>query len=261
MTLSIIIVNYRTQRLLRQCLRGIYHYPPSVEFEIIVVDNGSADGSVSMVKDEFPGVHLLALSKNEGYAKGSNIAIKEARGEFLLFMNADIAVLANSFDNLLAFMRKRPEVGMAGPQLLNPDRTIQHSAFRWYSLLTPFCRRTWLKFTGIGKNELTRFLILEWDHKTERRVNWLMSSCIVVRRQAIEDVGNFDERFFVYLSDTDLCRRFWLKNWPVVYTPESIFIHLHHRQSAEEMQLTVVHLRDWIRYLWKWRGQPSPRIE
>lgn len=261
MILSIIIVSYQTKKLLRQCLRGVYRYPPSVPFEIMVVDNGSTDGTSTVVRDEFPNIRLYTLAKNLGYAKGSNIAIKEARGEFFLFMNADIAVLDRSFDNLLNFMKQRPEMGMAGPQLLNPDKTIQNSVFRWYNLLTPFCRRTSLKYTKWGRRELKRFLMLEWDHQSERRVNWLMSSCVILRRRAIEEAGVFDERYFVYLADTDLCRRFWLKNWAVIYTPTAAFIHLHHRQSAEELQLTVVHFKDWLRYVWKWHGQPPPSID
>lgn len=258
MTLSIIILNYQTKGLLRQCLKGIYNFPPSAPHEIIVVDNGSGDGSAVMVSQEFPEVKLSALSENLGYAKGSNIAIKQAQGEFLLFMNADIAVFQNSIDNLLNFMKRRAEIGMAGPQLLNPDKTIQYTAFRWYNLLTPFCRRTWIKYMNSGQRELNRFLMTSWDRTTERKACWLMSSCIMVRRRALDEVGYFDERFFVYLADTDICRRFWKKNWSVVYTPESMFVHLHHRQSAEELELTIVHFKDWLRYIWKWRGQPLP---
>ena len=157
-------------------------------------------------------------------------------------------------------MQERKEVGMAGPQLLNPDKTVQYSAFRWYNYLTPFCRRTWLKHTSIGQKEIRRFLMQDWDHQTERKVEWLMSSLVIIRRSALDEVGFFDERFFVYMSDTDLCRRFWQKHWPVIYTPQSVFIHLHHRQSADDLQLTVVHLKDWLRYIWKWRKQPPPLI-
>ncbi|OGL87404.1 hypothetical protein A3I40_00180 [Candidatus Uhrbacteria bacterium RIFCSPLOWO2_02_FULL_48_12] len=261
MTLSIIIVSYQTKKLLRQCLKGVYCHPPNADFEVMVVDNGSDDGTSAMVREEFPQVRLITLSRNLGYAKGSNAAIREARGKYLLFMNADIAVLADSFGRLINFMEQRPDVGLAGPQLLNPDKTIQNSAFRWYNFLTPFCRRTRLKYTKWGRRELKRFLMLEWDHRSECRVNWLMSSCVIVRRQAIEEVGVFDERYFVYLADTDLCRRLWLKHWLVVYTPAAVFIHLHHRQSAEELQLTVVHFKDWLRYIWKWRGQTPPAID
>ena len=260
MTLSVIIVNHQTRGLLRQCLRGIYRYPPSCDFEVIVVDNASGDGSAELVRHEFPRVRLIELERNLGYATGTNSAIKIANGQFIVFMNADVVILDNSIDSLLGFMRRRSEVGMAGPQLLNPDKTIQPSAFRWYNLLTPFCRRTWLKFTITGKTELNRFLIHDWDRQTERRVEWLMSSCVIVRRSAIDEVGAFDERFFVYLADTDLCRRLWQKNWPVVYAPEAVFIHLHHRQSAEEIQLTIVHLKDWLRYMFKWRGARLPKI-
>lgn len=258
MTLSIIIVSLETKKLLRQCLNGIYRYPPSSLFEIIVVDNGSTDGTSAMVRHEFRDVRLFTLPKNIGYAKGSNIAINEARGDFLLLMNADIAVLPESFNRLYEFMAVKPKAGMAGPQLLNPDKTIQNSAFRWYNLLTPFCRRTFLKYTNWGRRELKRFLMQDWDHTSERQVNWLMSSCVMVRRQSLKEVGLFDERYFVYLADTDLCRRFWLKNWQVVYAPTVVFIHLHHRQSAEELQLTFVHFKDWLRYIWKWRWQPPP---
>jgi len=258
MQLSIVIVNYKTKGLLRQCLRGIYQHPPHIAFEVIVVDNGSRDGSVAMVTEEFPQVRSLALSSNLGYARGSNTGLALAQGAFLLLLNPDIVVEDDNLDRLYRFAMDHPRAGVVGPQLLNPDRTIQHSAFRWYRVLTPLCRRTMLQRTAWGKRELQRFLMLDWDHGTERSVEWFMSSCVLVRREALADVGTFDERFFVYFADTDFCRRMWLKGWQVYYTPRVQFVHYYRRESAEDWWLTGIHIHDWLQYLWKWRRQSPP---
>lgn len=258
MEITILIVSYKTRLLLGHCLRGIYEHPPKVSFEVIVVDNGSADGTVEMIKEKFPKVRLIALPNNLGYSAGSNKGIEAAEGRFIFFLNADIVTLDNSFDRLYDYMIANQKVGIVGPQLLNPDRSIQYTAYRWYRFFTPFARRSFLKKTNWGRSELKRFLILDWDHNTERSVEWLMSSCFLVRREALVAIRFFDTRFFVYLADTDLCRRIWQAGWSVRYLPRAKFVHYYRRESAESLTLAYIHFIDWMRYLWKWRGQKPP---
>jgi len=260
MKLSILIVNFKTRGLLKQFLRGLKQYPPSVEYEIIVVDNASDDGSVDMLVDEFSEVKLIALEKNFGYSAATNIGLKNSTGEFILFANSDLVVLRDSIDSLYSYLLNHSDVGACGAKLLNPNGTIQSSAYRFYKILTPFYRRTVLSKTPIGKKEVARFLMSDWDHKSNRPVDWLMSSCLMVRRTALDDVGLWDERFFVYLSDTDFCRRLWLKNWQVHYVAESTFVHYHKRESKEDLKITIIHIIDWFKYLWKWLGEIPPNI-
>lgn len=256
--LSIIILNYKTRKLLRQCLRGIYAHPPRVPFEVIVVDNGSRDGTVDMVADEFPNVIFEGLPTNIGYPKGSNVGIELSKGRYLLFLNADVVVLPNSLEGLYRYAQVHTDVGAVGPQLKNPDGSIQESAYSFHRMLTPLYQRTPLGRTRWGRREVDRFLMRDWDHLSDRDVPWLMSSCLLVRRQALNDTGVFDERFFVYLADTDLCRRLWLHGWKVRYASSVNFVHYHRRQSAGEWRVALTHILDWIRYVRKWRGRPLP---
>lgn len=258
MKLSIIILNYRTRGLLRQCLRGIYHFPPTVEFEVIVVDNNSGDGSEIMVRDEFRDVRFVALPSNVGYPRGNNAGLKLARGANCLFLNTDVVVAAGQIDALCNYLDANPRIGAAGPRLVNADGTLQNSAFRFYRILTPLYHRTLLGQTNRGKKELIRFTYADWDHRSSRSVAWLMSSCLLVRRIALNDAGFFDERFFIYLADTDLCRRLWLNGWEVHYVATVDFIHYHRRQSVEDFRLTAIHALDWLKFLWKWRGHKLP---
>jgi hypothetical protein len=258
MTLSIVILNYRTRGLLRHCLRGLLAEGPEVPFEVIVVDNDSRDGSIEMVRAEFPTVRLVSLPRNLGYSRGNNAGLRIAVGTYLLVMNSDIVVTRGQLDELCRYLDVHPRVGAVGPHLRNPDGTTQESAYRFYRFLTPLYHRTVLGRTRRGRRELARFTYADWDHRSSRPVCWLMSSCLLLRRTALDASGTFDERFFLYLADTDLCRRLWLAGWEVHYQPAASLVHYHRRQSAEDWRTALTHLADWLRYLRKWRGQPPP---
>lgn len=258
MNLSILVLNHNTRDALRQCLGSIERHPPPASFEVLVVDNASADDSAAMVRREFPGVSLIELRDNRGYASGNNVGLRCARGDFVLLMNPDVVVLDGGIESLHRVLAEHPEAGMAGPRLVYPDMAFQHSAFRTHRLSTPLYRRTPLGLTPAGRRELMRFLMLDWDHDVDAQVEWLMSSCVLVRRQALEAVGSFDQRFFLYFADADFCRRLWQAGWSVMYTPRSTFVHHHYRGSTRSLRLAGVHLLDFARYVWKWRGAGFP---
>lgn len=257
--LSIIIVNYKTRGLLKLMLRAIAKYPPQRAYEIIVVDNGSEDGSVELLREEFPDIKLIASVVNVGYAAGTNLGLQAARGDYVLLLNTDIVIAEGLVEKLCAYLAANPNVGGVGPKLINPDRTTQPSSYRFYRLLTPLYRRTWLKYTRRGQSEISRFLMAEKNFDQEFDADWLMSSCFLLRREAITKVGLFDERFFVYMADTDYCRRLWAVGYKVRYTPAVRFIHYHRRESAEEWRVARIHLIDWLKYIWKWRYNSSPQ--
>lgn len=261
MEISIVILNYKTPRLLRQCLKGIFAFPPSVSYEVLVVDNGSRDTTADVLKKEFPQVKFYPLTKNVGYAKGSNVGIRKAVGKYILLLNADVVVLAGSLDHLYEAMQLDGKVAAGGPCLKNPDGSMQESAYGFHTFFTPLYQRTLLGKTSRGKKEIERFLMKSWNHQSERSVGWLMSSCLMLRREALAALRGFDERFFVYMADTDLCRRLWLNGWKVKYFPQSTCVHYHRRQSANDLWAMRIHAQDWLRYLWKWRGQKEPTID
>jgi N-acetylglucosaminyl-diphospho-decaprenol L-rhamnosyltransferase len=159
-------------------------------------------------------------------------------------------------------MENNLKVGVVGPKQFNPDGTVQDTCFRWPGLLTPLYRRTPLGKIGLAKKDLDRFLYKDYNKNEAREVDWLLGSFLFCRAEALRRVGAFDERFFIYFEDTDLCRRFWRGGWQVVYNPEVAITHNHKRQSAKtpwykffQNKASLHHLASWVKYLWKWRGK------
>lgn len=264
-TLSIIILNYNSKDLLRLCLKNLLELQLPISFEIIVVDNASRDGSVEWLKQEypesaFPHIKSIFNQHNDGYAKGNNLGLKAARGTYLLVLNYDVIFpSAETVTKCLDYLETHPEIGMLGPKLLNADGSIQHSCYRPYQTLTPLYRRTPLGRLPWAKTDLARHLMFDFDHNSIRTVDWLMSSCVFMPRAVLNHIGPFNERFFLYFSDFELCDRLAAHGWKVVYFPEAAVIHYHRRASASGSQwggltslfnyTTRVHVKDWIQYL------------
>jgi GT2 family glycosyltransferase len=254
--LTILILNYKTRGLLKQFLKGLKMYSPKVEHEVIVVDNASNDGSVELIMNNHPEVKLIQNEQNVGYAKGNNIGIKSAKGEYILLINTDVVITdKEAIEKLVAFMDANLDVGIVGPLLKNPDGSVQESAYRFYKLLTPLYRRTFLGKTKYGQKELSYSQMKDWDRASSRDVDWLMSSCILLRKKALDDTGLLDERFFLYVSEEDLARRMWKTGWRVHFFADVNLIHYHRKQSADDFRVAIIHIKDFLKYLWKWRGK------
>jgi len=258
MDLSVIILNYRSAGLVRQCLRGIYAHPPSGEFEVIVVDNASGDGCCDKIEQDFNNVSCVRLKQNRGFAAGNNAGLKAAKGRYVLILNPDITVLPGTLDRLINFMDQHPQVGLAGPKLVNPDGSLQYSCYRFPSFWLPLFRRTPLGNFGWGRRVLEYYQMYDWDHRTNQPVDWLLGACLVVRKNALGRVGLLDERYFLYVEDTDWCRRFWQQKFEVYYVAEVEFVHFHERLSAQASfgglfnHIAWIHASSWLKYFRKW---------
>jgi len=260
MDISIVIVNYKNKGLTLNCIKSIGESVfNNLKHEIIVVDNDSDDNIGQILAWQYPQVIFIQNKKNSGMGSGNNLGIKKATGKYLVIMNPDTLAFPNTFTKLFEFMENNPTVGVVGPKQYNPDKSIQDSCYRWHSLLTPFFRRTFLGRLKIANLEIKRYLMRDYNKKTPRDVDWLLGSCLFIRTSALKQIGLFDERFFLYFEDTDLCRRFWQKNWRVVYNPEVEIIHNHNRESARQPwytwfmnQASRQHLKSWWRYVLKW---------
>ena len=255
MEISIIINNYKTRGLLKQCLKGIYAFPPSCEFEVVIVDNNSGDGSVELVREMFPQVKLIASKENLGHHKGNNLGIKNSSGKYVLIMNSDIALFDDAIDKMHRFMESHPEAALIGPRLKNPDGTIQNSCMRFPHLFTPFYRRTFLSRFAFAQKELKSYLMEDFDHRSTRTVDWILGACEMVRRSAIEQVGGMDEDLFLYFGDVAWCKMFWRARMPVYYLAEGEIIHYHKRESAGSgafSRVFWIHIVDWAKYLMKY---------
>lgn len=262
--LPIIILNYKNAYLVREQLRFFQSSQTPFSIELIVVDNASHDDLSSLVR-QFPAVRFIFSDHNKGMGAGNNIGIAAAQGNAILILNPDVIVLPGAVTTLWNYLSSHPDVGMVGPRLMNPDGSLQYSCFRFHTMLTPFVRRTKMSFFSFGRKELTRFLMLDDPSCGERSVDWLLGAAVMIRAKALREVGMFDERFFLFLEDTDLCRRFWRKGWKVVYHPGATMIHYPHRLSSSETftsffrRVTWIHVASWLKYLWKWRNERRAR--
>ena len=257
--LSIIILNYKTKHLLRLVLKNLHGLELPFEHEVIVVDNASDDGSVEMVTEMYPNVKLIANADNTGHAHGNNLGIAQAKGEYLMVMNTDIIISqAKDVVPLLEYMKQNQKVALVGPQLRNGDGTVQSSCFRPYGAWTPLYRRTPLGRLGFAQKDLQRHLMTDFDHQSVREVDWILGACFVVRRSALEEVGAFNDSFFLYFADFELCDRLIHHGYKVVYYPKVHIVHYHRRQSAQRSvwgglgsllnYVTRIHLKDWLTY-------------
>jgi len=262
MDISIIIVNYKSRDLTLNCIRSIKAADwPGLDYEIIVVDNYSGDLKSDDLK-QFGKINFIMNGRNIGLGAANNLGIRQALSKYIAIMNPDTSAEKNVFIKLFDFMEKNFQVGVAGPKQLNPDGSWQDSCFRWPGLLTPIFRRTALGRTAVGKKDLDRFLYKDYNKNDVREVDWLLGSFLFCRAQALRQAGAFDEKFFLYFEDTDLCRRFHQAGWKVVYQPAVVIAHNHFRQSARapwykfyQNKAAWRHLASWARYLWKWRGK------
>lgn len=259
MKLSIVILNYKSAGLVRQCIKGIFEANIKFDYEVILVDNASDDGIIGWVKQNYPNIKLVPLLKNRGFAAGNNAGMKIAMGEYYLILNPDITVLPNKLEKLVEFMDSHPSCGLAGPRLVNPDGSLQYSAYKFPSFWLPIFRRTFLGSIPALTPWLKSYQMMDWDHNESQTVDWLLGACLIVRQQAVQEVGLMDERFFLYVEDTDWCRRFWKNKWEVWYAASVELVHFHERLSAQRPLLTAIfsritwiHIASWIKYFIKW---------
>jgi len=263
MDISIIIVNYKNKGLALNCIKSIKDADfGELKYEIIVVDNNSEDAIGEILAWQNPEVKFIQNEKNLGMGGGNNMGIRRATGKYIVVMNPDTLSFPDTFRRLFDYMELNKDAGVVGPLQYNPDKSIQDSCFRWYNLFTPIYRRTPLGAFGFAQRDSDRFLMKDFDHQSIREVDWLLGSFLFCRAEALKQIGYFDERFFLYFEDTDLCRRFWQKKWKVVYYPEAKIIHNHLRQSAKVPwylsfgnPASRYHIISWVKYLGKWGGR------
>lgn len=232
--LSVIIVNWNVRDLLRRCLHSLLANFPPGQLEIIVVDNASTDGSAEMVRTEFPMVRLIANPDNRGFTAANNQGLMVARGRCVLLLNPDTEVVGDALVTMAAFADAHPDVGIVGPQLLNPDGSVQSSRRRFPTLLTALFESTWLQ-PYAPRRLLEHYYVLDCPDDEVQDVDWVTGAALMARREAVEQVGPLDEGFFMYSEELDWCRRFRETGWRVVYLPTAQVVH-HAGKSSEQVE-------------------------
>jgi N-acetylglucosaminyl-diphospho-decaprenol L-rhamnosyltransferase len=262
---SIIIVNYRTRGLVKQCLKSIRRVGLAPTYEIFVVDNDGAETMRTMLREEFPEVKGIIMKKNVGFAAANNAAMREAKGRYIFILNPDTELLPGAIEKMLLAMEQNPDIGILAPKLVHPDRSPQESVHRFPSPMVPIFRRTPLGRLAKAKAELDRYFLRDAKKDQPMEVDWAVGAALFVRRSAIEKVGMFDERYFLYFEDTDWARRFWEQGWKVVYWPLAEVLHYHRRESADGAwftgllnRVTRYHIASAVKYFLKWKGQAPP---
>lgn len=252
--LSVIIVNWNVRDLLRRCLHSILANVPGGQLEIIVVDNGSTDGSVEMVRREFPMVRLIANPDNRGFPAANNQGLEVARGRYVLLLNPDTEVVGDALATMAAFADAHPDVGIVGPQLLNPDGSVQSSRRRFPTLATALFESTWLQ-PYAPRRLLARYYVLDRPDDEIQEVDWVTGAALMARREAVEEVGPLDEGFFMYSEELDWCRRFREAGWRVVYLPTARIVHYVGKSSEQVLPARHIHFQtSKVRYFRKYHG-------
>ena len=234
--LSIIVVNWNVRDLLRKCLLSLERelLLPAGQFEIIVVDNASADGSVEMLRAEFPDVRLIASPVNLGFGAGCNRAYQVAGGEFVLLLNPDAEVIDNAVDGMLELMRSRTKAAIIAPRLVNEDRTFQPAAGGAAPTLANVAWNYLFLKDLLPRRLAPRTLFLEGDPGGVLSIDWVSGAAMLLRREAI-GAQIFDESFFMFGEDMDLCDRVRAEGWEVLYTSRQSIIH-HHGKSFDQQE-------------------------
>lgn len=232
--LSICIVSWNTRQLLLECLDSVFADPQASTWEVIVVDNGSGDGSPEAVRQGFPQVDLVESGENLGFSGGNNLAIARARAPYLLLLNSDTRVEVGALGALVDFAESRPEVGAAGPKLLNADGSLQLSCGIAPSLRTEIVHKLLLH------KVFPMFKLGRWNHSQVRPVGWVSGACILVRRQALDQVGALDPGFYMFHEDVEWCLRFNRGGWGVYYFPCSHVVHLGGQSTRQDFRRMLV---------------------
>lgn len=263
MDLSIIIVSWNVCNLLRQCLKSLEqqsfgHAQDSDggrKTETIVVDNASIDGTVKMLRAEFPGVRVMANSENVGFTRGTNQALAQAQGRYLFLLNPDTELRPGALQTLIDYMDAHPRVGIVGPKQFYTDGSLQSSRRRFPTLATAFFEATRLQQWFPHSHIVARYYMLDTSDDATQEVDWITGSAMFVRREVYEQVGGFDEGFFMYSEELDWCYRAKKAGWPIVYLPSVQIIHHEGKSSEQVLAQRDIHFHSSkIRFFKKYRG-------
>jgi len=256
--LSFVVVSWNAKQYLVECLKSIENEATSFRYEIIVVDNGSSDGTVEILQANFTDVVLICNGENLGFAKANNIGIKKCKGKYICLINSDVKLMQGCIFSMVQYLNTYPSIGILGPRIFNSDLTKQNSCKYFPTLLNEFFRAAALD--AIFKD--TRFKAVFKPHSSPDVITSVdvLSGCFwMVRKEAFDEVGLFDERFFIYAEDKDLCKRFKEKGWKIVYNPNAQAIHYGGASSANApirfyIEMQFANLQYWEKHFNK-RGK------
>lgn len=226
MKITVIIVSFNTKEMLRKCLDSLWENPGSWPLEVFVVDNDSVDDSVSMVRQHFPQVQLIENQVNLGFAAANNQAWQRSSGDYIILLNPDAYIKSNSIKNGVSFMESHPECGLCGGRLIKPDGSLDPSARRFPNALYKIFTLSGLSSRFPASQIFNRYDFGGFGHDKVQEVDWVPGTFTVYRRQLLEQTGLFDERFYLYYEETDLCLQAKRSGWKVYFIPDAEVVHV-----------------------------------
>ena len=247
MDLSVILVNYNTKDLLRNCLRSVFETVTDASYEVFVVDNASADGSVEMLKREFPSVRVIANERNVGFAAANNQAMKEMNGRYALLLNSDAVLTGQAVSDLMTFMEGNAGSAMACGQLLNADGSKQNSIANFPDYLSLMFNVPVLEYLFPKRYPSKRF-----HHSSPIEIDSGIGACLMVRKKAIDEIGLLDERYFFFFEETDWAFRFRKSGWKIHFVPSARIYHLQGKSIGQSARSRIEFYRSRYQYFRKW---------
>jgi N-acetylglucosaminyl-diphospho-decaprenol L-rhamnosyltransferase len=256
---SVIIVTHKHKTFIDACLRSVFDQV-GVPFEIIVVDNASGDGCVERVRKYFPKAVLLPQKVRRGFSANVNTGIMKSRGRYILILNPDTQMFKGALKSLMKRLKSDKRTGICGPKLVNPDGSVQLSFRNFPTWKTGLLRRTPLRNifqqSAINKEHLNA----NQSHSIAQRVDWMLGACLLIKREMLDDIGLFDERYPLYVEDIDFCMRAHFRGWGVWYEPGAVVMH-HHMAESDKGGFTIhsyYHAIGMIQYIKKfWLHSPK----
>jgi N-acetylglucosaminyl-diphospho-decaprenol L-rhamnosyltransferase len=255
--LSCIIVNYYSSASLKNCFESVYQTLRKISFEVILVDNSQNDPGMASLKEAYPQVRVIQNVTNVGFAKANNQAALSAQGKTLLFLNPDTILADQAIEDMVAQLESNPDIGALGPKVLNTDGSLQYSCRRFPTLMTGVFNRYSLLSRWFPDNPYTvQYLMKDYNHDENREVDWLSGCCLMVPRAVFEKAGGFDEHYFLFNEDIDLCRAIGQNGFKVMYFPlAKITHHVSTSNSRVPARIIIKRHRGMKHYYGKHHGK------
>ncbi len=262
MKLSIVIICWNDLKVLPDCLKSIFEQTTDTEFEVVISDNGSTDGSRDWVRSHYPQCRIVENNANIGYARGNNAGIRAcaADADYILILNPDTIIHHRALDKWVAWADSQPEVGAFGCRVLNSDGSYQHPARPFPTIWRYWVAALYLRPLARLNARFISDTYTGWDGTTARDIDWQSGCCIMLRGQLLRRLNGFDERFFYHFEEVDLCKRVWQESQRIAYTPTVVITHLGGQSVGRfPVRFELEKYRNRYRYFFKHFGASGVR--
>lgn len=237
--LSIVIISWKMKSLLEKMLESLTSFSHGINYELIVIDNNSQDGTSELIKLNYPDAVLITNDENRGVAPARNQGLKIAKGKYILILDADMELIENSVEQMFRFMEENPDTGLCGCKLLDTHKNLQFSCKKFPSIFSLLFRRLDSIPFIYNSKILREHIMADWDHNSVRDVDYVIGACQFFRREIIDKVGYYDEHIFYGPEDLDYCLRIWRAGYKVKYYPYTTIIHHEQRITKKKLFSTI----------------------